>query len=233
MRELTGANISITFPGAQGLGLVVLEKPAGGYSTTPGGRARNAPHAQLSAHSKGDIQMKRTLLVMAALAGLAAGQAHANTVGIQLSGAGIVGTVRSVLTVAATDSISRVRAFSRSHPSVGTYFGPGLRIVDRPDQPRSVANLAYLTARPDESPGAARLQATSRSPFRPPAGLRSDDDGRPDLRQSLLAQRALHCVRLRRASRRVSSILRGDVHPRRNGSPDVVDLFDNGVTRPD
>ena len=47
----------------------------------------------LCAHSKGDIQMKRALFAVAAFSGLAVGQAHANTVGIQLSGAGISGTV--------------------------------------------------------------------------------------------------------------------------------------------
>jgi hypothetical protein len=56
------------------------------------------------AAKRGNIRMKRTLLVMAALAGLVGGQARADTVvGITLSGGGISGNI-VISYGAATDS---------------------------------------------------------------------------------------------------------------------------------
>jgi len=113
--------------------------------------------------------MKRTLLVIAALAGLAAGQAHANTVGIQLSGAGISGTV-VVSYGAATDSKYPGQGFEITSVS-GTFSDPGLGIVDAP-----ITSLVPISPTSPLDP-TNLLAPHDFSHFAVAAGLPSDNDG--------------------------------------------------------
>jgi PEP-CTERM motif len=127
-------------------------------------------HARLArSDSKAEIEMKRTLLAMAALAGMAVGQASAATTPIYFSGPGVSGTL--VITYGPATDLNYPNAFEITGISgVFSDSNNGLDIVDAPVGPLVAINNA--------TPESTNLLAPNDfSRFPVTAGLPSENNG--------------------------------------------------------
>jgi hypothetical protein len=170
--KLTGEKVSITVRLALGWGVRGLLAPRRQCGRTLEGFSSSA--ASCRAPKQGNVQMKRILLALAALAATATVGARADVVGIQLGGAGtgISGTV--VLSYGpASDSKYPGQGFEITAVS-GTFSDATLGIFDAP-----IASLVPILPTPplDPPPNPNLLAPHDFSHFAVANGLPSDNHG--------------------------------------------------------